>query len=147
MVKYIRIDTNSIIHIHINSFRVFFYILHSILYMSSKTANLLNWATPTGNVPIHMCAQRRFRSACAFAQPDHNFHWAHFGQLRMQNFLMRTTKTLISLCELAGRPRGYNFFFMLNSTEHEILPADKSQITNNCKFFLAKHSLAWKFFC
>ena len=31
-------------------------------------------------------------------------------------------------------------FSILNSTEHEICPANKSQITNNCKFFLAKHS-------
>ena len=50
------------------------------------------------------------------------------------------------------RPRGFFFsffffffffffhFFMLNSTEHEICPANKSQITNDFKFFLAKHS-------
>ena len=44
-------------------------------------------------------------------------------------------------------PRGYKTFFMLNSAEHEIFPANKSQITNNCKFFLAKHSWAWKFLC
>ena len=25
-----------------------------------------------------MCAQRRFRSDCAFAQSDQNLHWAHF---------------------------------------------------------------------
>ena len=31
-------------------------------------------------------------------------------------------------------------FFMLNSAENEICPANKSQITNNCKFFFAKHS-------
>ena len=31
-------------------------------------------------------------------------------------------------------------FFMLNSDEHEICPPDKSQITNNCKFFLATQS-------
>ena len=37
------------------------------------------------------------------------------------------------------RPRGYKTFFMLNSAEHEICPVNKSQITNNCKFFLAKH--------
>ena len=30
--------------------------------------------------------------------------------------------------------------FVLNSAEHELCPADKSQITNNCKIFLAKHS-------
>ena len=38
------------------------------------------------------------------------------------------------------RPRGYKTFFMLNSAEHEICPANKSQITDNCKFFLAKHN-------
>ena len=37
-------------------------------------------------------------------------------------------------------PRGYKTFFMLNSAEHEIFHAHKSQITNNAKFFLAKHS-------
>ena len=37
------------------------------------------------------------------------------------------------------RPRGYKTFFMLNSAEHEIFFANKSQITYNCKFFLAKH--------
>ena len=31
------------------------------------------------------------------------------------------------------RPRGYKTFSMLNSDEHEICPANKSQITNNCK--------------
>ena len=30
---------------------------------------------------------------------------------------------------------------MLNSAEHEICPANKSQITNICKFFLSKYSL------
>ena len=30
--------------------------------------------------------------------------------------------------------------FMLNSAEHEICPAIKSQIIVNCKCFLAKHS-------
>ena len=30
--------------------------------------------------------------------------------------------------------------FMLNSAEHEIGPANKSQIDNNLKLFLAKHS-------
>ena len=34
-------------------------------------------------------------------------------------------------------PRGYKTFFMLNSAEHEICPVNKSQITNNCKFFLS----------
>ena len=29
--------------------------------------------------------------------------------------------------------------FVLDSAEREICPANKSQITNNCQFFLAKH--------
>ena len=49
-----------------------------------------------------ICAQRRFRSACAFAQSDQNLHWAHFGQPRMQSFFMRTMKTLIRLRGCAG---------------------------------------------
>ena len=31
---------------------------------------------------------------------------------------------------------------MLNSVEHEICPANKSQMPNNCKFFLAKHRIS-----
>ena len=31
--------------------------------------------------------------------------------------------------------RGYKTFFMRNSAEHEIRPANKSQITNHCNFF------------
>ena len=40
--------------------------------------------------------------------------------------------------------RGYKTFFMLNSAEHEIWPANKSQITNNHNFFLqniAEHEI------
>ena len=36
------------------------------------------------------------------------------------------------------QPRGYKTFFMLNSDEHEMFPANKSQITHNCELFLAK---------
>ena len=38
------------------------------------------------------------------------------------------------------RPRGYKTFFMLKSAEYENFNANKSQITNNAKLFLAKHS-------
>ena len=37
-------------------------------------------------------------------------------------------------------PGGYKTFFMLNSAEHEVCQASKSQISNICKFFLAKQS-------
>ena len=53
------------------------------------------------NVHSDMCAQRRFRSDCAFAQSDPNLHWAHCRQLKMQSVFLRTSKTLIRLrgCE------------------------------------------------
>ena len=54
-------------------------------------------------------------------------------------------KIQISLRVRAVWPQDYKTFFMLNSAEHEFCPAYKSQITNNCKFFLAKHSWAWTF--
>ena len=38
---------------------------------------------------------------------------------------------------------GYIFFFMLNSVEHKMCPANKSQIINNRTFFLANIA-AWK---
>ena len=33
------------------------------------------WAATSENVPADMCAKRRFRSACAFAQTDLNLRW------------------------------------------------------------------------
>ena len=56
-----------------------------------------------------------------------------------------STFKVFSLVHIGGKsikPRGHKTFFMLNSAEHEICPAYKSHITNNCKFYLAKHSLA-----
>ena len=37
-------------------------------------------------------------------------------------------------------PEVIKHFFLLNSDEYEIRPANKLKITQNCKFFLAKHS-------
>ena len=37
-------------------------------------------------------------------------------------------------------PQGYKTFFMLILAEYEICPLNKSQISNNSKFFLAKYS-------
>ena len=44
------------------------------------------------------------------------------------------------MMQAAIRSRGQKTFFMVDSAEHEICSAYKSQITNNCKLFLAKHS-------
>ena len=40
-----------------------------------------------------MCAKRRFRSACAFAQSDQNLHGAHFCIAKDAKKIIRTTKT------------------------------------------------------
>ena len=40
---------------------------------------LIICAETSGNVTKDMCAQRRFRSACVFAQADQNLHWVHLG--------------------------------------------------------------------
>ena len=44
------------------------------------------------NVRTDICAKRRFRSACAFAQADHNLHWAHFLKPWLQGFLHTDSK-------------------------------------------------------
>ena len=31
------------------------------------------------NLPSNLCAKRRFRSICSYAQSDQNLHWAHFN--------------------------------------------------------------------
>ena len=51
------------------------------------------------NVSLKMCAQRKFRSACAFAQADLNLHLAHDEKPMMKTLFIRTMKTLIRLCE------------------------------------------------
>ena len=44
------------------------------------------------------------------------------------------------IIKLRNGPDVIKLFFMLNSAEYEIVYANKSQITNNVKLFLAKHS-------
>ena len=60
------------------------------------------WTATSANVPSDMYIQRRFRSVCAFSQPDENLPWAHFGWPRIQNFFMWTRKTQIILHGRAG---------------------------------------------
>ena len=52
----------------------------------------------SGNVPLDMCAQRRFWSNCAHAQFDQQLHFYSQGC----RFCMRTTETLIRLRGCAG---------------------------------------------
>ena len=50
------------------------------------------------------------------------------------------------LIESSG-PEVKLFFFKFNSGDYGICPANKSQISDNGNFFLAKHSWAWSFIC
>ena len=52
----------------------------------------------------------------------------------------RKQTMILSGTARSSLPRGYKTSFMLNSAEHEICPANYSQNTNKCIFFLAKHS-------
>ena len=72
-------------------------------------------------------------------QSDLGLHCLHMPLCQtLLRALLRSTYS-ICFCREIGT-RGYKTFFMLNSAEHEICPANKSQITDNCKFFGAKHS-------
>ena len=56
-------------------------------------------------------------------------------------FCRKSNIKLSSEYSLSGdQAQGYKTFFMLNSAEHEICSANKSQVTNNSKIFLAQHS-------
>ena len=46
----------------------------------------------------------------------------------------------IELVRQLSWPRGFKSFLVLSSDEHEIGPPNESQITNNCRFVLAKNS-------
>ena len=52
-----------------------------------NTTNYRHGSSMSENIPSDMCAQRRFRSACAFAQSDQNLHWAHFWTAKDAKFL------------------------------------------------------------
>ena len=54
--------------------------------------------------------------------------------------------TFCQQCIQEAWAQGYKTFFMLNSAEHEICPLNKSQITNNSKFFLANIAEQENFF-
>ena len=81
--------------------------------------------------------------------------WGKFGRTNCWGKFGRTTDGEAKSCErLKGvprgsecRPRGYKTFFVLKSAEHEICPANKSQISNSCNFFLDRYSWAWTFLC
>ena len=81
------------------------------------------WCRNVKNVPLDNSVQRRFRSACGFAQSDQKFQWVHFGSPRMQTFFMLTTKTLVRL-------RGYTGWF-----ESPFGSQDRKYIFARCGYF------------
>ena len=44
--------------------------------------------TSENNIPSDVCAQRRFRSACAYAQADQNLRWALFWIAKDAKFVL-----------------------------------------------------------
>ena len=90
-------------YMYIHSFFLFFFLTFSMLMNGLNAYMHKPYQIATSeNVRSDMCAQRRLRSACVFAQPDQNIHWTHFGQPGVQSFFLRTTKTLIRLRGWAG---------------------------------------------
>ena len=53
----------------------------------------------------------------------------------------------INIIQISPGPEVIKLFFMLNSAEHEICLANKSQITSNFKFYFTKQTWAGKFLC
>ena len=47
------------------------------LFACCASFDVLISVVPSENVPVDICAKRRFRSACAFAQYDQNLLWTH----------------------------------------------------------------------
>ena len=85
----------------------------------------------------HIFARRRFRSACACANP----RWAYFAKRRMQNFLMRTKEESNQIarmrrliCVSIGRIYQTIFFFTQLGPIVFLL-TDKIKACNNQKIF------------
>ena len=78
-----------------------------------------------------------------FLRSNENVCWLYWCDSRTLNipFFIGTSKRYSENIPISLQtwPRVYKTFFMLNATEHELFHANKSQITDNCKFFLAKH--------
>ena len=57
--------------------------------------------------------------------------------LCMLNHHISSRSEKMAFCTMkCSSPKVIKLFFALSSAEYEICPANKSQITNNCKFFL-----------
>ena len=65
-VKPIKVNQTGMISSNINS---------QVFGSSTQSSK---WTATAGNVALDVCAQRRFRSDCAFAQSDQNLLWALF---------------------------------------------------------------------
>ena len=72
---------------------------------------------------------------------DHLFPFYKIWKIYCASIPLSKLKTTVI------RPRGFKTFFMPDSSEHDICQANKSQITYNSKFFLAKHNWIWKCLC
>ena len=114
--------------------------------ITTTTNKNIKWVATSENVPSVMCAQRRFRSACAFAQSDQNLHCAHFWKTRMKRFFTLTTLTLIrcvdSQADLTLRKHAYSNILKILPPKIIKKKSDKKFWYFSC--FCSKHRL-WAF--
>ena len=119
---------------------------------------LFSWAGIVFCAANHLSTHfsQLLKSALLESAAGENDHRNHFMIYLQENYVaelgfeLETPGSAVrwaTNCAMNTRPWGYKTFFMLNSAEHEIFQTNKSQITNNCKFFLAKHCWAWNFLC
>ena len=69
----------------------------SLIYRINKSKNKQYLSRVMKHQQNGMCAQRRFRSAWAFAQSDQSLHYPHEESFGPQIAIKRTAKTLIRL--------------------------------------------------
>ena len=65
---------------------------HIYTHHGTDYYHFIKRAVTSESVPSDMCAQRRFRSACAFAQSDQNLHCAHFWLAKTEKILHADNK-------------------------------------------------------
>ena len=90
------------------------------IYSLCHSANFIVWDTTWENVPYDMCAQRRLKSACAFAQSDQSLRCSHeetlypwLSKICSRKILIRFSECPCSNFFFGGGGLFFFFFFLL----------------------------------
>ena len=97
-----------------------------------------------------MCAQRRFRSDCAYAQSDQNLCWAHFWIAKHARFIYAHNDDSDQTVRMRAHVRRYNFSCdgALHYSSVIIAPESKKkepQYMN--RIFVSRWLHTWQLFC